>query len=151
MKEIFIALLMLLLILLIPQFVKASEIEPVKDGFAITFPMETGAVGFWFPRDGTFAGGLSHTFMRIGHSDIPKVTVDFDGTIAQQINKDGNTLGGLGIKLNLNIKELEEKGFTFIPSLGVTALNDWTQYKTAKDILSHYEIAVYGTLVQYKW
>lgn len=122
-----------------------------SNGLLVTSPMETGAVGFWFPGDGAFAAGVAHTFLRVSHSAIPKLTLDIDATIAQEVNQDGHTLGGIGAKLGYNVIPPSETGFSFAPSIGITALNDFAKFKTIGDIVGHYRIAVYGTLLLYKW
>ncbi|MCX8070217.1 MAG: hypothetical protein N2738_06910, partial [Thermodesulfovibrionales bacterium] len=75
----------LIAILLLAFFVSDVKAE---QKFTVTFPMETGATAFWFPSDGTYAMGLAHTFMRVQHSSLPKVQLDFDATIAQEVNND---------------------------------------------------------------
>jgi hypothetical protein len=121
------------------------------DKVILAFPMETGAVGFWFPADDSFAVGVSHTVLRVSYADFQKVSLDFDGTIAQEISEENdNTLAGIGIKLNFHVKPQAE-GITFLPSLGVTALNDFSEFSDFGDIIDNYDIAVYGTLLMYKW
>ena len=110
--------------------------------------METNITGFWFPTDNTFAMGVSHTVLRLSHSDIPKVTLDVDGTLAKEINIDKDNLAGVGVKLAYNIQKVDKEGFAFIPSLGITALNN---VRKLGSILQDYRIAVYGTVILYKW
>ena len=119
-------------------------------GFTITSPMETSAVGFWFPGDGTFAAGIAHTVLRARHEAVPKLHLDIDGVIAQEVNQDKDTLAGVGFKLAYE-SNVTKAGFTFEPSLGLTALNNFAKWKTADDILRNYRVAVYGSLLLYKW
>ena len=155
MKTIGVALIFLLLILTAPMWANAEEPPVLPEGFSLTFPMETGAVGFWFPETGAFAAGVSHTFMRVNHSDLESISLDLDATIAQEFSNskedDLNTLGGIGIKLNFDVLPSDKPGFAFLPSIGVTALNDFSKFKKAKDIFENYEIAVYGTVLIYTW
>jgi hypothetical protein len=154
MREIIIALIMLLLVMFVPQFAKAEVVSAneADTGFSITFPMETAATGFWFPDTGAFAAGVSHTFMRVKHSAIKFMSIDFDGTLAQEVSQGDNTLFGLGIKANLDFVKLpSDNGFAFVPSIGVTALNNFNEFRTFNDIADHYEIAVYGSVLLYKW
>lgn len=116
--------------------------------FKIEFPMETNLTGFWFPSNNAFAIGVSHTVLRLSHTQIPKVTLDFDGTLAKEINIEKDNLGGVGIKINYNIQKATETGFVFTPSLGITALSNIKSFAT---ILQDYHIAIYGTLILYKW
>ena len=129
--------------------------DPTEAGInsivSVTSPMETAAVGFWFPGNGTFAAGLAHTVLRLSPVDMPKLTADIDVTIAQEVNQDKNTLGGIGFKLGYNLMKADKTGFNFIPTIGLTGLNDFQKFKTAKDIIGHYRIAVYGSALLYKW
>lgn len=139
----------LIVLLVCSSFCYAQEAEK---GFSVTSPMETSAVGFWFPNSGAYAGGVSHTFLRLTHSAITWASLDADGTLAQEINQDKDTMWGLGLKGNLSIwKASTEKGFSFLPSIGATAMNNFSKFKTLKDILENYEISVYGTLLMYRW
>ena len=133
----------LITILLVMFFAVNAKAE-----FKVEFPMETNVTGFWFPTDDTFAMGVSHTVLRLSHSDIPKVTLDLDGTLAKEVNADKDNLAGVGVKLAYNIQKVDKAGFAFIPSLGVTALNNVKNFKT---MLQDYRIAIYGTLLLYKW
>lgn len=157
MRKIFAVCIVALLIAFTCGNVFADEAPPIpSEGFSLTFPMETGAVGFWFPETGAFAAGLSHTFMRIQHSDIKALSLDFDGTIAQEVTNndktdDMDTLGGIGIKLNFDVLPSDKVGFTFLPSIGITALNNFAEFKKMQDILDNYSIAIYGTVLLYKW
>ena len=128
-----------------------STVPAALSGFSITSPMETSAVAFWFPKTGTYAGGVSHTFLRLSHSAITFMSLDFDGTLAQEVNQDKDTLVGLGAKANFNTTKNTEKGFKFLPSIGVTALNNFSKFKALKDIVQNYDIAIYGTLLAYRW
>lgn len=143
----------LMMLILFPLVIGFGMHPPVPScsiaSAEVAFPMETGAVGYWFPNTGAFAVGVSHTFIRVGDDRIP-VTLDLDGTIAQEVNQEENTLGGIGVKANFNIST-PEKGLSFLPSLGITLLNDFEKFRKAQDILDNYELAVYGTLLMYKW
>lgn len=125
--------------------------QATEEGFKVTSPFETGAVGFWFPGDGTFAMGLSQTFLRVEHTSIPKLSLDLDATIAQEINEGKDTLAGIGAKLNYNVQKVTSTGFVFAPSLGITALNNFAKNKAIKDIAQNFKIAIYGTILLYKW
>ena len=133
----------LITILLVTFFAVSAQAE-----FKVEFPMETNATAFWFPTDDTFAMGISHTVLRVSHPDIPKITLDFDGTLAKEVNADKDNLAGIGVKLAYNIQKVDKSGFAFIPSLGITALNNVKSFKT---VLQDYRIAVYGTVILYKW
>jgi hypothetical protein len=140
-----------------PAVVTPVPVTVQPSGFSITSPMETAAVGFWLPATGTFAMGLAHTVVRVTHSDIPKLRLDLDGTIAQEvsggsgINEEKVTLGGIGLKLGYNISQTDKTGFVFEPSLGATYLNDFKKFKTITDIIGNKKFAVYGTALLYKW
>lgn len=119
-----------------------------KAEFKLEYPMETTVTAFWFPSDDTFAAGISHTVLRLSHSDIPKFSLDLDGTLAKEINVNKDNLAGVGVKINYNLQKTDKTGFTFIPSLGITALNNIKSFRT---ILQDYRIAVYGTAIMYRW
>lgn len=133
----------------------AATNEPITlvsaNGFTVTVPMETGAVGFWFPADGTFAAGLSHTVLRATFTKLPNLRFDLDATIAQQVSETAKTLGGIGVKIGYNLSAATKRGFAFEPSLGITWLNDFSRFKTAADIFANRKFAVYGTALLYKW
>ena len=61
------------------------------------------------------------------------------------------TLGGIGVKFNFDVLPSDKEGFTFLPSIGVTALNNFAEFKKFDDIMDNYEVAVYGTLLLYRW
>ncbi len=122
--------------------------EPVEKGFKLTFPQETAATAFWFPSSDSFAAGVSHTVLRVSHSDIPKFSLDLDGTLAKGVNAEKDNLAGIGIKLNYNIQTADKTGFTFIPSIGISALNNVKSFKT---VFQDYRIAIYGTAIMYRW
>jgi hypothetical protein len=161
--------IMLVLVMVLPVFAQdvivTPAVEPVPvitpvvpvvtpvevKKFTVTSPMETNVVGFWFPSDGTFAVGLSQTFLRIEHTSIPKLSLDLDFTIAQEVNENKDTLAGIGVKLNYNSKKADSTGFVFIPSLGITALNDFAKNKAFKEIAQNIRIAIYGSILLYKW
>ncbi|MEJ2700190.1 MAG: hypothetical protein P8Z70_11100 [Desulfuromonadales bacterium] len=134
-----------------PADVNKPAVILQSGGLLVTSPMETGAVGFWFPGDGSFAAGIAHTILRASHSSVPKLTLDVDATIAQEVNQTKDTLGGIGFKLGYNVIPPSQVGFSFAPSIGLTALNDFETFHTIGDILTHYRIAVYGTVLLYKW
>ena len=138
MKKILLAVVM---VLCMAGFAQASE-------FSVTMPMETTASGFWFPTDDTIAVGISHTVARLAYSGLPKVSLDLDGTLAKEVNEEKDNLAGIGIKINYHVQKATDTGFVFLPSLGVTAL---TNIKNIKDVLKDYKIAVYGTMILYKW
>lgn len=116
--------------------------------FRIEYPAETNVTAFWFPSDNSLAAGVSHTVLRISHTDIDKFSLDLDGTLAKEINTEKDNLAGIGIKLSYNITKVDKTGFTFIPSLGITALNN---IKSLKTVLQDYRIAIYGTAIMYRW
>lgn len=152
--KLMIALTMLLAFVLLAFSMSAFAEDAVPEsGFLVTSPRETGAVGFWFPRTGTKALGVSHTVVRVQHSAIKIVSLDLDGTVAQEVSERDNnkTLAGIGIKANFNVMKTSEAGFSFLPSTGITALNDFKEFNKPKDIIENYELAVYGTLLMYRW
>lgn len=116
--------------------------------FKVEFPMETTITGFWFPSDDTVAAGVSHTALRVSHSAVPNFSLDLDGTLAKEINVAKDNLVGIGVKVTYNIKKADTTGFVFMPSVGVTALNNIQNFKT---MFQDYRIAVYGTILLYKW
>lgn len=137
MKKVLLALVM---VLMTACFAQAE--------FSLTMPMETTASGFWFPTDNTIAVGISHTVARLAYSGLPKVSLDLDGTLAKEVNEEKDNLAGIGVKINYHVQKATDTGFVFVPSIGVTAL---TNIKNIKDVLKDYKIAVYGTMILYKW
>lgn len=129
----------------------AAEVKAEGKQFSVTFPMETGATAFWFPGDGTYAVGLAHTFMRVKYAAIPNVQLDVDATVAQEVNQGRDTLAGIGVKVGYKPSAGQLTGFAFEPSLGVTALNNLAKGKAISEILQNYRVAVYGTILLYRW
>lgn len=122
-----------------------------ESNVSVTFPMETGATAFWFPSDGTYAVGLAHTFLRVKYGAIPNMQLDVDATVAREVNQDKDTLAGVGVKVGYKPSTGTLTGFAFEPSIGVTALNNWTKSKILSEILQNYRIAIYGTILLYRW
>lgn len=125
-------------------------------GFEITAPFETGVTAFYFPTDNTIAGGVSETVLRLRYNDethllLQKLSLDLDGTLAQEINVEKDTLYGLGVKLNYDTEMLSNTGIVFQPSVGVTALRNMKGINTVSDIFREYKIAVYGNIVLYRF
>lgn len=137
-------LLALFMVFALVGFAQAQETE---DDISLTFPMETGVTAFWFPDSGTFAGGMTHTVARVSLTQLPDVSLDLDATIAQEFNDDRDTMYGLGLKVNLNVTDIETLGLEVLPNIGVTALNDFA----GDDFMGGFQVAVYGTLLMYKW
>ena len=136
----------IIIILLACFFVSNAKAETT-----ITFPQETGVTAFWFPNSGTYAMGLAHTWIRVQHSILPKIQLDGDITIAQEVNQDKDTLLGLGVKVAYKPSKNEITGFAFEPSIGITLLNNFQKFKAFNDIYQNYEAAIYGTLLLYRW
>ena len=116
--------------------------------FKVEFPMETNVTGFWFPTDNSVAVGVSHTVIRVSHSNVDKFSLDLDATLAKEINADKDNLAGIGLKVNYNIQKADKTGFVFTPSIGITALNNVKSFAT---MFQDYRIAAYGTLLLYRW
>ena len=114
----------------------------------VSMPMETTVTGFWFPTDDTIAVGVNHTVLRVAHSNLPKFSLDLDGTLAKEVNEAKDTLAGVGVKVNYHINKTTETGFVFMPSIGLTALKN---IKGFKDIAEDWKLAVYGSVILYKW
>jgi len=126
------------------------------DGWNVTMPFETGITAFWFPTDNTIAGGLSETVLRVKYIDanrpiLSKFSLDLDGTLAKEVNEAQDTLYGLGFKVNYHVAMTSSSGFTFEPSIGVTALRNLKGINTMSDVFKDYKIAVYGNIVLYKF
>lgn len=119
--------------------------------FTVNMPMETSMTAFWFPSDGVFAMGASHTFLRITHSSLPQINFDMDVTIAQEVNQDMDTLGGIGAKIGYKPKDDVKSGLSFEPSLGITFMNNFVKFKKFDEIVANYKFAVYGTILLYRW
>ena len=123
-------------------------IAQAGEGFSISIPMETTATAFWFPTDDTVAVGISHTVLRAAHSSLPSFSLDLDGTLAKEVNEAKDNLAGIGLKVNYHVQKATEAGFVFVPSVGVTALKN---VKNFKDIALDWRVAVYGSVILYKW
>ena len=109
-------------------------------------------MGYWFPSDGTFAPGVAHAIGRLEETRIPRLSLDLDICIAKKVNNDINdTMGGLGLKLLYKASQADKPGWTFDPSIGVALLNNFAKFKTFIDIMTHYEVSIYGSAVIYKW
>jgi len=114
----------------------------------VSMPMETTITGFYFPTDDTIAVGVNHTVLRVAHSALPKFSIDLDGTLAKEVNEAKDTLAGAGVKVNYHINRTTETGFVFMPSIGLTGLKN---IKSFKDIAEDWKLAVYGSVILYKW
>src|SRR5574340_1192442 len=129
-----------------PAQPESVPVPVIYDGSAITItsPMETSATAFYFPTDGSYAAGICHTFARVNFTKAPKIVVDLDLTAAQSFgNQEAGSnpmLLGIGAKIGYTVKKPTTTGFSMIPSIGVTFLNDFAQYKTATDIFTNYKI-----------
>lgn len=142
MKKILLALTMFLM-LSIPVIIQA--------GFQLSNPNETGATGFYFPSDGSMAGGLTYTGLRLKHTAITFASLDIDGTLAQKIGENNNdTLAGLGFKVNFYIVPTKA-GWNFLPNIGYTGLANMKDLKLPADLFKNLKGAIYGTLIQYKF
>lgn len=141
MKKILLALTMILM-LAIPAY--ASD-------WSITSPKELGATAFWSPKDGTFYGGVNFTALRLRHVAINWASLDLDGTLAQEINKDGDSLAGLGVKVNTNVKQTIEPGFSVMPSAGLTVMTNFNKNEFPKNTFTKLEVLIYGTFLMYKF
>lgn len=130
--------------------------EAQAEGFEISTPLETGVTAFWFPEDNTLAGGISFTALRFKYVSpnlptLSKIAIDLDGTVAKEINETQDTLYGIGAKASYDVDVIDQTGFVFKPSLGITALRDIHGIREAGDLLKDFKFAVYGTVVLYKF
>jgi len=119
-------------------------------GFNLSSPNETGATAFYFPSDGSVAGGLTYTGLRGQHSAIKFASLDLDGTLAQKIGADNDTFGGLGMKVNLHILETKA-GFNFLPNIGFTWVSNLKKISLPKEFFKDLKGAIYGTLIMWKF
>ena len=119
-------------------------------GFKVDAPNETGATAFYFPVDGNVAGGLTYTGLRFSHTAVPIASLDLDGTLAQKIGNDSDTLAGLGVKVNLYLMQ-NKPGWNFLPNIGYTWLSNMKDLSMPKDFFSNMKGAIYGTLIMYKF
>jgi len=117
--------------------------------WTITSPKETGATAFWSPKDGTFYGGINFTALRATHAKIDWASLDLDATLAQEINKDGDTLAGLGVKVNANVKKVVEPGLSVVPSAGITVMSNFNKTEFPRDTLTKVEVLIYGTFLMW--
>lgn len=125
-------------------------------GFSVTSPMETGITAFYFPSNKTIAGGIAETVLRVKWTDVDfptlsKITTDLDVNIAKEVNESKGTLYGPGLKLNYDVDMVNDSGFTFKPSIGLTALRNIEGLNTATDVLKNWRLAIYGNIVLYKF
>jgi hypothetical protein len=125
-------------------------------GFSLKSPMETAVTAFYFPSDKTIAGGIAETVLRAKWTDtdfptLSKITVDLDVNIAKEVNENKDTLYGPGLKVNYDVDMVNDTGFTFKPSIGLTALRNIEGLNTASDILKNWRLAIYGNIVLYKF
>ena len=130
------------LILLMATFAQA--------GIKVDVPNESGVTAFYFPVDGNVAGGLTYTGLRLSHTAVPIASLDLDGTMAQKIGNDSDTLAGLGLKANLYLME-NKAGWNFLPNIGYTWLSNMKNLSMPKDFFSNMKGAIYGTIVMYKF
>ena len=135
--------MLLILLVAVLMFAGVAQAE-----INVSMPMETTATAFWFPTDDTIAVGVSHTVLRVAHTNLPKFSLDLDGTLAKEVNEAKDNLAGIGAKINYHVNKATETGFVFVPSVGVTALKN---VKNIKDIAEDWRVAVYGSLILYKW
>ena len=147
-----------LLIILLISFIgcKKAEAGEGTDGFKITIPMETSITAFYFPSDSTIAGGIAETILRVKWTDVDyptasKLTLDIDVNIAKEVNKNKDTLYGPGIKLNYDVDMVNDTGFMFKPSLGLTVLRNTEGLNVSGDVLKNWRLAIYGSIVLYKF
>lgn len=125
-------------------------------GFSITTPFETGVTAFYFPTDKTIAGGISETVLRARWVDtdfptLSKIAVDLDLNIAKEVNEAGNSLYGPGLKVNYDVDMLNDSGFVFKPSVGITAVRNLKGLNTVADVIKDFRVAIYGSIVLYKF
>lgn len=151
------AVISLLLVLLIGIVgCKKAEAMEGTDGFSVTVPMETAITAFYFPSDETIAGGIAETVLRVKWVDsawptMSKFTLDIDANIAKEINEAKDTLYGPGIKLNYDVDMVNDTGFVFKPSIGITALRSLKGLNSVADIVKDFRLAIYGSIVLYKF
>ena len=134
-------------------FLNVESMGPV--GLQVTTPFETGITGLWFPGDDTIAGGVNFTALRVKYCDFDfltlcKIAVDLDGVIAKEVNADKETLYGPGIKVNYDIDMINDTGFTFKPSIGLTFLKNADDFDM-KEVLQDWRFAIYGNVILYKF
>lgn len=151
MKKIF-GVFLLAVLLLVAGTAQAQE--PVQ-GLQVTTPFETGITGLWFPGDDTIAGGVNFTAVRVKYCDfdfptICKIAVDLDGVIAKEVNADKETLYGPGVKVNYDIDMINDTGFTFKPSIGLTFLKNADNFDM-QNVLQDWRFAIYGNVILYKF
>ena len=144
MKKILFSLTILLMFSGLTCFAYASD-------WTITSPKETGVTAFWSPKDGTFYGGINFTALRATYAKIDWASLDLDGTLAQEINKDADTLAGIGIKANTNVKKTIEPGFSVMPSAGLTVMTNFSKNEFPKNTFTKLEVLIYGTFLLYKF
>ncbi len=118
--------------------------------------MKTGATAFWFPSDNTIAYGVSETVLTLKYADVnhpmlSKLSLDLDGTLAQEVNVNKDTLYGIGVKVNYNTAMTNSTGVAFEPSIGITALRNMKGINSLTDIYTDMRMALYGTIVLYKF
>ena len=135
-------LLTILIVLMTACFAQA--------GFKVDVPNESGVTAFYFPVDGNVAGGLTYTGLRLSHTAVPIASLDLDGTLAQKIGNDSDTLAGLGVKVNLYLMQ-NKPGWNFLPNIGYTFLSNMKNLSMPKDFFSNMKGAIYGTIVMYKF
>jgi len=119
--------------------------------WTITSPKELGATAFWSPKDGTFYGGVNFTALRLKHVAVDWASLDLDGTLAQEINKDGDALAGLGVKANTNTAKTIEPGFSVMPSAGLTVMTNFNKNEFPKNTFTKLEVLVYGTFLMFRF
>jgi len=138
-------LLTVLILMFTACFAYASD-------WSVTSPMETGVTAFYNPGTGAVYGGVNHTILRVQHAKVTFATLDVDGTLAQEINEDADTLAGIGVKINSNLlKTKAEPGFNLMPSIGVTAMTNFDKSEFPRGIISKAEVLIYGTVIMYSW
>jgi len=60
-------------------------------------------------------------------------------------------LSGPGLKVNYDVDMVDKSGFTFKPSIGLTTLRNIEGLNMASDILKNWRVAIYGSVVLYKF
>jgi hypothetical protein len=151
-----IAIILILAMVALIGLTSISYAEDDAQGWNLTAPFETGVTAFYFPTDSTIAGGVSETVLRIRFVDVnrpilSRLSLDLDGTLAQAVNQDKDTLYGVGFKVNYDINMYGPSGVTFEPSIGITALRNAKNISGLSDLMKDYKIALYGTIVLYRF
>ena len=124
----------------------------------LSFPMSTGIEGFWLPKTGQFAAGMSITAIEMKIPAITFLTFEGNALVAKGFGGDKlspeaqDPLYGAGIKAATNLFEVSiADNVKLFPSLGTGLLNNFKEVKAWDDFIDGFRWTIYGTLIRWQF